>query len=143
MNFTEVKTGMDNRAVAGNAGELPAGYHERRKNFTGQDLFEQLVPNKKETFFFRMNGDTMLFAGIMDEDILIVDRSERNINDKMVIAFYKGEMVVRRVEKIANKIILISGNKTLVKEPVQEDADFEIWGVITYVIHSFCGTRNA
>ena len=41
----------------------------------GIDLNEQLVRNKPATFFFRVNSDAMLGAGIHIGDTLIVDRS--------------------------------------------------------------------
>ena len=41
----------------------------------GIDLNEQLIRNKPATFFFRVNSDAMLGAGIHIGDILIVDRS--------------------------------------------------------------------
>jgi DNA polymerase V len=100
------------------------------------DLNEQLVRNKKDTFFFRMNGNTMAGAGIYDQDILIVDRSVKTCNGKVVIACYNGEMIVRRLEKAINKICLVSENKMSRSEEVQEDADFEVWGVVTHSIHS-------
>jgi DNA polymerase V len=102
----------------------------------GIDLNEQLIRNKRDTFFFRMNGNTMSGAGIYDHDILVVDRSVKTCNGKVVIACYNGEMIVRRLEKTLNKIYLVSENKMSRTEEVQEDADFEVWGVVTHSIHS-------
>ena len=41
----------------------------------GIDLNEQLVRNKPATFFFRMNSEAMIGAGIHKGDVLIVDRN--------------------------------------------------------------------
>ena len=101
------------------------------------DLNEQLVRNKPATFFLRVSGDVMINAGIFSSDILIVDRSLKPANGKVVVAVLNGEMLVRRLEKTFNRIRLIPETDRL--SPIEVDTsscDFEIWGVVTYVIHS-------
>jgi DNA polymerase V len=102
----------------------------------GIDLNEQLIANKTATYFFRMNGDAMIGAGIFSGDTLIVDRSITNANGKVVIAVLNGEMMVRRLEKTFNKIKLVPGTNNLSTIDVDPYSDFAIWGVVTYVIHS-------
>ena len=102
----------------------------------GIDLNEQLIRNKPATFFFRMNGDAMIEAGIFDRDILIVDRSVKAVNGKVIIAVYNGELVVRRLEKNINKIKLIPDNRRMQPVEVQDDPDFNVWGVVMYNIHA-------
>jgi DNA polymerase V len=102
----------------------------------GIDLNEQLIANKTATYFFRMNGDTMVGAGIFSGDTLIVDRSITNANGKVVIAVLNGEMMVRRLEKTFNKIRLVPETNNLATIDVDPYSDFAIWGVVTYVIHS-------
>ena len=102
----------------------------------GIDLNEQLIRNKPATFFFRMNGDAMIEAGIFDRDVLIVDRSVKAVNGKVIIAVYNGELVVRRLEKNINKIKLIPDNKRMQPIEVQDDPDFNVWGVVMYNIHA-------
>ncbi len=103
----------------------------------GIDLNEQLIRNKPATFFMRVSGDTMTGAGIFNGDIVIVDRSVRAVSGKVVIATLNGEMLIRRLEKTFNKIRLVPETSRL--SPIDVDlsaAEFSIWGVVTYVIHS-------
>ena len=102
----------------------------------GIDLNEQLIRNKPATFFFRMNGDAMIEAGIFDRDILVVDRSVKAVNGKIIIAVFNGEMVVRRLEKNINKIKLVPDNRRMQPIEVQDDPDFNVWGVVMYNIHA-------
>lgn len=102
----------------------------------GIDLNEQLIRNKPATFFFRMNGDAMIEAGIFDRDILIVDRSAKAVSGKIIIAAYNGELMVRRLEKDINKIRLIPDNRRMQAVEVQNDPEFAVWGVVTYNIHA-------
>ncbi|HSZ85936.1 MAG TPA: translesion error-prone DNA polymerase V autoproteolytic subunit [Puia sp.] len=102
----------------------------------GIDLNEQLVRNKPATFFMRVKGDAMIGAGIFDGDIVIVDRSIKAANGRVVIATLNGEMLIRRFEKTFNKIRLLPETNKL--SPIDVDtsiAEFSVWGVVTYTVH--------
>ena len=73
----------------------------------GIDLNEQLIINKPATYFMRVSGNSMINAGIFDEDILIVDRSIKPKNGKIVIAVLDGEMLIRRYEQSMNRLRLV------------------------------------
>lgn len=100
----------------------------------GIDLNEQLIRNKPATFFMRVRGEAMVGAGIFDGDTVIVDRSIKPTNGKVVIAVLNGDMLIRRFEQSFNKIRLIP-ESCLAPIEVDPFADFSIWGVVTYVIH--------
>jgi DNA polymerase V len=103
----------------------------------GIDLNEELIKNKPATFFFRMNGDAMINAGIFSGDVLVVDRSLKANSGKVVVATLNGEMLIRRLEKTFNKIRLLPETSRL--SPIEVDlntCEFSIWGVVTYVIHA-------
>ena len=100
----------------------------------GIDLNEQLIRNKPATFFMRVTGDSMTGAHIHDGDIVIVDRSVKAVNGKIVIAVVDGEMLIRRYEKTTNRLRLIPETSKLSPIDVSEFSDFTIWGVVTYVV---------
>jgi DNA polymerase V len=103
----------------------------------GVDLNEQLVRNKPATFFMRVSGDAMTGAGIFNGDVVIVDRSVKAVNGKVIIATLNGEMLIRRFEKTFNKIRLVPETPKLSAIDVDlSGSEFSIWGVVTYVIHS-------
>ena len=102
----------------------------------GIDLNEQLIRNKPATFFRRVNSNAMQAAGISKGDVIIIDRSLKPSNGKVVIANLNGEMLIRRLEKIKNKVRLLPESNNL--SAIEIDTlccDFSIWGVVTYVIH--------
>jgi DNA polymerase V len=101
----------------------------------GIDLNEQLVRNKPATFFMRVSGDAMVGAGIFDGDVVIVDRSLKPVNGKVVIANLNGEMLIRRMEKVFNKLRLLPETPRLAPIEVDPSGEFSVWGVVTYVIH--------
>ncbi len=102
----------------------------------GIDLNEQLIRNKPATFFMRMTGSSMINAGIFDGDILIVDRSLKPQNGKIVIAVIDGEMLVRRYEKTINKLRLVPETAKLAAIEVAEFSDLKIWGVVAHIVRS-------
>jgi DNA polymerase V len=102
----------------------------------GIDLNEQLIRNKPATFFMRVRGDAMVGAGIHDGDVVIVDRSIKAVNGKVIIAILNGEMLIRRLEKTFNKLRLIPETPKLASIDIDPYAEFSVWGVVTYVIHS-------
>lgn len=101
----------------------------------GIDLNEQLIRNKPATFFFRMKGDAMRDAGIFDNDVLIVDRSLKLTNGRVIVAILNGEMLVRRFHKNFSSAFLIAENERYKNINLAEFTDFALWGVVTYVIH--------
>lgn len=101
----------------------------------GIDLNEQLIRNKPATFFFKMKGDAMKDAGIFDNDILIVDRSLKLVNGKIIIAILNGELLVRRFHKNFSSAFLIPENSRYKNINLAEFTNFSVWGVVTYVIH--------
>ena len=102
----------------------------------GIDLNEQLIRNKPATFFFRMKGDAMTGVGIYDNDVLVVDRSVKAVNGKVIVSVLNGELMVRRFHKNFSSAFLIPENDRYKTINLAEFSDFSIWGVVTYSIHS-------
>lgn len=100
----------------------------------GIDLNEQLIRNKPATFFMRVSGNSMVDAGVCDGDIVIVDKSVKPTNGKIVIAVVDGEMLIRRYQKTFNKMLLVAESKKYAAIDVSEFTDFKVWGVVVYLI---------
>ena len=102
----------------------------------GIDLNEQLIRNKPATFFFRMNSDAMIGAGIFHGDVLIVDRSIKAVSGKVIVAVINGELLVRRLQTQTKSISLIAENKKYGQILVEDLSNYTAWGVVVYTIHS-------
>jgi DNA polymerase V len=124
-NQWDVKT-----ANATGFGAAADDYMER-----GIDLNEQLIRNKPATFFFRMNSDAMMGAGIQNGDILIVDKSIRATNGKIIVAAVNGDLLVRRYQQTMNRVSLMAENKKYSDIDMGEFTEYRAWGVVTCVIH--------
>jgi len=102
----------------------------------GIDLNEQLIRNKPATFFFRMNSDAMIEAGIHSGDVLIVDRSIKATSGKVIVAVLNGELLVRRLQTHIKGVTLAAENKKYGNIQVDEFSGYAAWGVVVYSIHS-------
>ncbi len=116
---------------------VPAGFPSPADDYVDQklDLNDYLVGNPAATFFVRVHGESMIQANIRSGDILIVDRSLTPKNKSIVIAVLNGELTVKRLEKTKNRLRLVPENPDFPTTDIPPDADFDIWGVVTYVIH--------
>ena len=99
------------------------------------DLNRHLIKHPAATFFVRVAGDSMIDAGIHPGDILVVDRALEPQDASVVIAILDGELTVKRIARRADKIFLVADNSAYAPLEIQTDMEFEVWGVVTSVIH--------
>lgn len=109
----------------------PAADYEEEK----LDLNKHVVKNPAATYFVRVSGDSMIGAGIHCGDLLVVDRSVEPKDKKVVIANINGELTVKRIRIIKGKYYLEPENDNYPVQEISEDMEFEVWGVVTFVVH--------
>ncbi|WP_035076090.1 LexA family protein [Maridesulfovibrio zosterae] len=99
------------------------------------DLNDHLIKHPAATFFVRAYGDSMRDANITSGDILIVDRSLDALHNSIVIAVLDGELTVKRLKLKDRGIYLAPENPDYPLLEITEETSFEVWGVVTYIIH--------
>ena len=116
---------------------VAAGFPSPAENYIeGKlDLNKHLIKHPAATFFVRVTGDSMINAGIHPGDILIVDRAIEPADKKVVIAVINGELTVKRIRIGKSRISLESENENYKPLEIKEGMDFEVWGIVTNVIH--------
>nr|NMF96173.1 translesion error-prone DNA polymerase V autoproteolytic subunit [Aromatoleum toluolicum] len=103
-----------------------ADYEDRRL-----DVSEYLIRNPVSTFFFRVSGDSMVEAEIFDGDMLVVDRSVTPQHGHIVVAFLRGERLVKRLEKRGGgRVVLCSANQAYPDFEVSDADELVVWGVV-------------
>jgi DNA polymerase V len=100
------------------------------------DLNQHLIKHPAATFFVRVAGDSMTGAGIHPGDILVVDRSLEPRDASVVIAVLDGELTVKRISRRAGRLYLVPDNSLYQPLEILAEMEFEVWGVVTSVIHS-------
>tara|TARA_Y100001954_G_scaffold196602_1_gene213041 strand:+ start:938 stop:1387 length:450 start_codon:yes stop_codon:yes gene_type:complete len=116
---------------------VPAGFPSPAENFMDLDLNLQdyLVQNPSATFCVRVTGDSMQNAGILSGDVMVVDRSLEPKNNTIVLAVLDGEFTVKRIQKKGEELFLKPENKDFKPIKVTEEMNFQVWGVVTHIIH--------
>lgn len=99
------------------------------------DLNELLVKHPTATFFVKVQGESMIGAGIFSGDILLVDRSIEPVDGAIVIAQLNGEFTVKRLKFSGGRPYLLAENPNYKPIQMKEGVEFVVWGVVTSVIH--------
>jgi DNA polymerase V len=118
--------------------KVPAGFPSPADDFLDKrlDLNEHLVKHPAATFFVKVQGSSMIQAGIHSGDILIVDRALEPADKRIVVAAVNGELTVKRLRKRKERVFLASENPDFKDMEVTSEMGFEVWGVVTHVIHA-------
>ena len=95
------------------------------------NLNHRLINHPAATYFLRVKGDSMKDVGIIDGDILIVDRSLSPSNHNIVIAELNGELTVKRLKHDHGQTFLVPANDAYSPIMVSPDDEFSIWGVVS------------
>lgn len=102
------------------------------------DLNALLVTNAPATFFVRASGRSQIDLGILDGDILQVDRSVAPAPGRLVVAVVDGTLFVKEFRRIGGRIALLSNNhvEAAAYPPTYLDQAQEhaIWGCVVSVI---------
>ena len=135
LTFFTPKTSSGNGAVLVDVG-ISAGFPSPADDFreTRISLDDELIQNKDATFFAKVKGQSMIDAGLDDNDLLVIDRSLEPANNKIAVCFLDGEFTVKRLRVEKNEVWLQPENINYPIIKITEDNDFMIWGIVTSVI---------
>jgi DNA polymerase V len=114
--------------------KVPAGFPSPAQDYIERtlDLNELCISHPAATFFVRAEGDSMIEGGIQSGDILIVDRSIDAKHHDIVIAAIDGEFTVKRLSLRPPQLQPMNSHY----RPIDIHSELEIFGVVTFVIHS-------
>jgi|TARA_R110002012_G_scaffold64210_1_gene168783 DNA polymerase V len=115
---------------------ISAGFPSPAEDFSENrmSLDNELIRNKETTFYARVSGQSMIGAGLDDNDLLVIDRSIEPENNKIAVCFLDGEFTVKRLRVDSDGIWLKPENPNYPIIRINEDNNFVIWGIVTNVI---------
>jgi DNA polymerase V len=81
----------------------------------------------------------MIGAGIFPGDIVIVDRSlvdsdDKKLHNQIVLALLDGEFTLKRLSVKGKTVVLVPENDKYEPIAITEASDFTIWGVVKHSI---------
>jgi len=135
ITFFTPKTTSRNGAILIDAG-ISAGFPSPADDFkeTRISLDDELITNKEATFFAKVSGQSMIGAGLDDNDLLVIDRSLEPENNKIAVCFLEGEFTVKRLRVEGDNVWLQPENPNYPVIKITEETDLVIWGIVTNVI---------
>lgn len=133
---TDIRAGVslpffDIRIVAGFP--IPLDNDERSQDI---DLLRMLCPNPDASYLIRVEGESMIDAGIASGDIVIVDKSNRTPDERQIaVCELNGEYTLKHLVQRKDGGWLVPANPRYPEIPIKEGDDFSVWGTVTYIIH--------
>lgn len=104
------------------------------------DFNRDLIKHPEATFYGRVDGDSMVEAGINDGDIAVIDRSLDARDGDVIVAFVNNEFTIKYLDlshKADGYIELKPANKKYHPIRIEDTDNFEVWGVVVWTIHSW------
>lgn len=98
------------------------------------DLNKELIENPNWTFFGKIEGDSMVGAGIGNGDLVIVDKSLDARHGNIAVCALDGGLTIKKLHMHNDQLYLVSANTKYKPIKVVDGSDFSIWGVVTHTI---------
>lgn len=144
MSVTLVRHGGTAVHIKNNSANIPlfseavsAGFPSPAEDYIEQslDLNEFCIKRPAATFFVRVQGDSMIDAGIYSDDMLVIDRSIPAAHGDIVIAGLHGEFTVKELQ-LRPRTCLMPKNSAYAPIDIPEGSELDIFGVVTHVIRN-------
>ena len=96
---------------------------------------EYLITKPDASFLLQVSGDSMIGEGIMEGDLVIVEKGRQPKNGDVVIAEVDGEWTMKYFRKQGKQIVLEAANS---KYPIiKPKTELRLGGVVTAVIRKY------
>ncbi len=121
---------------------IKAGFPSPADDYTHDsiDFNRDLIRNPDATFYGRVDGDSMIEAGICDGDIAVIDRSVEAQDGDVVVAFVNNEFTIKYLDlshKEEGYIELRPANRDFQPIRIDDSDRFEVWGVVVWTIKNW------
>jgi SOS regulatory protein LexA len=98
-------------------------------------LDELLITNREASFLLKVAGDSMTGAGIMPEDLVIVERGRTPKSGDIVIAEVDGQWTMKYFRKRGENVMLVPANPKY--QAIRPKNELKIAGVVTAVVRKY------
>lgn len=115
---------------------ISAGFPSPADDFKNKriSLDKELINDEEATYYARVSGESMIDAGLDNNDLLVIDKSITPKDGKIAVCYVDGEFTVKRLKITKECIYLMPENKNYQPIKVTKDKQLHIWGIVTYVI---------
>ena len=119
------------------AGQVSAGFpspaEEELRDVISFD--EYLITKQAESFLLKVDGDSMIGAGIMPDDLVLVERGREPKTGDIVIAEVDGAWTMKYFHKKGKEVYLEAANPKYPR--IKPVAELRLGGVVTAVVRKY------
>ena len=104
------------------------------------DFNRDLIRHPEATFYGKVEGYSMIEAGICNGDIAVIDRSLEPRHGDVVVGYINREFTIKYLDlthKEDGYIELRPANKLFKPIRINENDEFEVWGVVVWTIKNW------
>ncbi len=119
------------------AGSVQAGFPspEEEALCDIMSIDEYLISRPDSSFLLKVSGDSMTGEGIMEGDLVVVEKGRQPRNGDVVIAEVDGEWTMKYFRKQGRQVILEAANP---KYPIiRPKSELRLGGVVTAVVRKY------
>lgn len=98
-------------------------------------LDDYLIKNKEATFMLKIKGDSMIEAGIMPGDMVIVERGGDAKDGDIVIAEVDRGWTIKYFKKKGNSVWLLPGNKKY--KPILAQEELNVAAIVKAIVRKY------
>ena len=106
------------------------------ENWSGSLELADLFGQTEQLFALQVRGDSMIGAGILQGDYVIVQKQETARPGEIVVACLNDEATVKYYQPRKDRVELVAANEKYPPIVVSEDSDFRILGTVRGVIRT-------
>ena len=115
------------------AAGLPASAEENAHDIVSMD--DYLVDKPESSFLLSVTGDSMIGAGIMEGDLVVVDRNRQPQNGDIVLAEVDGQWTMKYFRRRGREVVLEAANPAY--PTIYPREELKIGGVITASVRKY------
>lgn len=83
---------------------------------------------------WRVKGNSMIDAGVDDEDLLVIDKSLPYWYGALAVCFVDGKFTLKKIKQEQDRVILMPVNRDYPPIVISKETEFMVWGIVTYVL---------
>lgn len=98
---------------------------------------KSFLGSHNQCFGLKVRGDSMINAGILEGDLVIIQPQKEAVNGEIVVALIGDEATMKKYVVEENKIFLVPENEKYEAIVIENDEDFSIIGKVIGVFRSY------
>lgn len=132
-----IRTGLPSFSIPYFPSGVPAGFQAPAED-EGREILtvdEYLIKNPNNTFALKVSGDSMEKAGIMQGDLLLVEKRSDARTGQIIVAHLPSGFTVKRLIEEDGVKYLKAESRT--KYQIKMEEGTEVWGIVIGIIRKY------